>query len=58
VIDLNRQVAPTGEIEGPVSLIDGASDTLIQKCESPLDGSYMDRKIRAIKNQHFAVKQS
>src|SRR6516225_210807 len=47
VVDLYREVPPTGEIECAILLVDGARNALVQQREGALNRSYVYGKIRA-----------
>src|SRR5262249_3724292 len=57
VIDLHCEVAPTGEVQRAILLVNRARDALIQQGESALNRGYMHRQIRAVKHQYLAVQQ-
>src|SRR5258708_2020180 len=58
VLNFDRKIAPTIEIEGVILLVNGFSYTLIKQRKRAFDRRNVNRQIRAIENQDLAVEQA
>jgi hypothetical protein len=58
VLDLDRQVAPTVEVEGVILLVDGLRNTLIKQRKRSFYRGNVNRKVRAIEDENLAVEQA
>ena len=58
VLDLDRQIAPTVEIEGVILLVDGLRNTLIKQRKRSFYRGNVNRKVRAIEDENLAVEQA
>ncbi len=58
MVNFDRKSAPAVEIESPVLLVNRFGNALVQESESPLYGSDVNRKIRAIEDEYSTIKQS
>src|ERR1700731_608246 len=54
---LDREVAPAGEVEGVVLLVDGPRHPLVEQGEGSLDRGYVNRQGGAIEDQDLAIEQ-
>lgn len=56
MVDTDRELAPAGEIEGPVLFVDRPCNVLVEQDEGTTNGGHMHGEVRAIEYQYLRIE--